>query len=425
MTAGFQGWKNYYPPADATVVKKIRAAGGIVLAKSSLSEFARGSGDNINSVLPGYTRNPYNTAFATGGSSGGNGAALAASFGVVGVGTDTLGSVRMPSAFNALAGLRPTVGLASRTGMVPLDSVRDTPGPMARTVVDMAILLDVIAGPDPEDVVTAAAQGHIPLTYTSALKKDALKGARLGVLRQIFNPEVTDARVIAHFQNTIAELKAAGAEVIDPFVVPDLDSLPRPIPNPPSRFKEDLTGWMAKHPGVPYPSIAAIVESRLLHPLHQPFLEDALAAKPVDQDPVAIEAAGNEQRYRDVFGRAMSAANIDAVVFPSSAQLPPINGDRNTQLLSEPKTTPNAGPTASSGGLAIVGIASAMQWPALSVPSGYMGEGLPQGLQILGRAWEEAKIIRYAYAYEQATRHRHPPATVPHLVGAKDAGRNR
>ena len=135
----------------------------------------------------------------------------------------------------------------------------------------MAILLDVIAGPDPEDVVTAAAQGHIPLTYTSALKKDALKGSRLGVLRQMFNPEVTDARIIAHFQNTIAELKAAGAIVIDPFVVPDLDSLPRPILNPPSRFKEDLIGWIAKHPGVPYASMAAIVESRLLRPLHQPY----------------------------------------------------------------------------------------------------------------------------------------------------------
>ena len=126
MTSGFQGWKNYYPPEDAPMVKKIRAAGGIILAKSSLSEFTRGIGDNINSVVSGFARNPYNTAFATGGSSGGTGAALAASFGVVGIGTDTGGSVRMPSAHNALAGLRPTVGLVSRSGMVPLNSVRDT-----------------------------------------------------------------------------------------------------------------------------------------------------------------------------------------------------------------------------------------------------------------------------------------------------------
>jgi Asp-tRNA(Asn)/Glu-tRNA(Gln) amidotransferase A subunit family amidase len=220
MTSGFQGWKNYHPPEDAPLVKKIRAAGGIILAKSSLSEFAMGGGDNINSVVSGFARNPYNTAFATGGSSGGTAAALAASFGVVGIGTDTGGSVRMPSAHNALAGLRPTVGLVSRSGMVPLNSVRDTPGPMARSVTDMAILLDVIAGPDPEDAATARAAVHLPPAYVAGLKKDALKGARLGVLRQVFTPAVADPRIIAHFESTLAELKAAGAEIVDPFGVP-------------------------------------------------------------------------------------------------------------------------------------------------------------------------------------------------------------
>ena len=185
MTSGFQGWKNYYPPADAPLVTKLRAAGGIILAKSSLSEFAYGIADNVNSVVSGFARNPYNTAFATGGSSGGSAAAVAASFGIVAIGTDTGGAVRMPSAYNALAGLRPTVGLVSRTGMVPLNSVRDTAGPIARTVVDMAILLDVISGPDPEDSVTARATGHRLQTYTAGLRRDALKGARLGVLRQV------------------------------------------------------------------------------------------------------------------------------------------------------------------------------------------------------------------------------------------------
>jgi len=190
MTSGFQGWKNYYPPEDAPLVKKIRAAGGIVLAKSTLSEFAMGGGDNINSVVSGFSRNPYNTAFSTGGSSGGTAAALAASFGVVGVGTDTGGSVRMPSAHNALAGLRPTVGLVSRMGMVPLNSVRDTPGPMARSVTDMAILLDVIAGPDPEDAATARTAGFLPSTYTSGLKTDALRGARLGCSGKSSRPQL-------------------------------------------------------------------------------------------------------------------------------------------------------------------------------------------------------------------------------------------
>jgi Asp-tRNA(Asn)/Glu-tRNA(Gln) amidotransferase A subunit family amidase len=412
MTSGFQGWKNYYPREDAPLVKKIREAGGIILAKSSLSEFARGIGDNINSVIPGFARNPYNTAFATGGSSGGTGAAVAASFGVVGIGTDTGGSVRAPSAHNALAGLRPTVGLVSRTGMVPLNSVRDTAGPMARAVTDMAILLDVIAGPDPEDLATMRAEGHRSSTYTTELKKDALKGARLGVLRQVFRPAITDPRIIAHFEITLAELKAAGAEIVDPFVVPEIDSIPRP-PQTPARFKDDLTKWIAKHPGVPFPSVKAIADSKLAHPLHQAALDEAAAARPVDADPETLEGLKNEQRYRDVFTAAMDSGKIDAVIFPTWAQLPAINGDRNTQLVAEPRPAPNAGPTALASSLTFV--ASSLQWPALSVPSGYLGEGLPQGLQILGRAWDEAKIIGYAYAYEQATHYRRPPATVPKL----------
>jgi amidase len=410
MTSGFQGWKNYYPSEDAPLVKRIRAAGGIILAKSSLSEFALGLGDNINSVVPGFARNPYNTAFATGGSSGGTGAALAASFGVVGIGTDTGGSVRAPSAHNALVGLRPTVGFVSRAGMVPLDSVRDTAGPMARSVADMAILLDVIVGSDPADSATARAEGH--RSPSSELKTDALKGARLGVLRQVFKPAVTDPRIIAHFEMTLAELEAAGAEIVDPFVVPELDSIPRP-PQTSAQFKDDLTKWIAKHPGVPFPSVKAIADSKLLHPLHQAFLDAAAAAKPVDEDSQTIEGRKNEQRYRDAFTAAMDAGKIDAVIFPTWAQLPQINGDRNTQLVAEPKPAPSAGPTAPGSSLTFVG--SALQWPALSVPSGYLGEGLPQGLQILGRAWDEGKIIGYAFAYEQATHRRRPPAATPPL----------
>ncbi len=415
MTSGFQGWKHYLPPTNAPMVTKLRAAGAIIIGKASLSEFARGGGDNINSVLSGFARNPYNTAFATGGSSGGTGASIAASFGVVGIGTDTGGSVRMPSAHNALAGLRPTVGLVSRTGVVPLDSIRDTAGPMARSVTDMAILLDVIAGADPADAATARSKGHIPPSYAALLKPDALKGVRLGVLRQVFNAKVADPRVIAHFEQTIAELKAAGATIVDPFTVPELDTIPRP-PQTPAQFKADLTYWISKHPGVPYPSMQQIADSKLVHPLHQVGMELAAIAKPVAEDADTIEGAKGEQGYRDGFTKAMNAAKVDALVFPTWAQLPAINGDRNTQLVDEPKPAPNAGPTALASSLTFVG--SAMQWPALSVPSGYLGEGLPVGLQILGRAWDEAKIINYAYAYEQATHYRRPPPTVPPLASS-------
>lgn len=422
MTSGFQGWKSYYPPSDAPLVAKIKAAGGIIIAKASLSEFARGGGDNINSVVAGFTRNPYNTAFATGGSSGGTGASIAASFGVVGIGTDTGGSVRMPAAHNALAGLRPTVGLVSRTGLVPLNSVRDTAGPMARSVADMAILLDVIAGADAEDGATSRSAGHIPKTYTAFLKRDGLKGARLGVLRQVFTAKVADPKIIANFDRTIAELKAAGAEIIDPFMVPELATIPRP-PQTQARFKDDLTKFIARHPGIPFPSVQAIADSKLVHPLHQQGFETAAAAKPVDVDPETIEGAKNEQRYREAFMKAMDAAKVDALVFPTWAQLPAINGDRNSQIGSDPQPAPNAAPTHLGSSLTFVG--SMLQWPALSVPSGFLGEGLPVGLQILGRAWDEAKIVQYAYAYEQATRHRRPPPTTPPLTAVVSATNSR
>jgi amidase len=411
MTSGFQGWKNYYPPSDAPLVAKIKAAGGIIIGKASLSEFTNGGGDNINSVLPGFARNPYNTAFATGGSSGGTGAAIASNFAMVGIGTDTGGSVRMPSAHNALAGLRPTVGLVSRIGIQPNDSVRDTAGPMARSVTDLAILLDALAGADANDPVTLNNKGHIPKSYTAGLKADALKGARLGVLRQVFTAKVTDPRIIANFNKTLAELKAAGAEIVDSFVVPEIDKLPR-APQTAARRKADMIKFLAAHPGIPYASPQAMADSHLAHPLHQPGLEAVAAAGPPETDEATIKGLEVEAAYRAAFTKAMDAAQIDAIIFPTWAQLPVINGDRNTQLMTD-EANPKGGVTGLGSSLTFVG--STLQWPALSVPNGYLGAGLPTGLQILGRAWDEAKIISYAYAYEQATHYRRPPASVPPL----------
>lgn len=414
MTSGFQSWKNYYPPSDAPLVAKIKAAGGIVIGKASLSEFTNGGGDNINSVLPGFARNPYNTAFATGGSSGGTGASIAANFAMVGIGTDTGGSVRMPSAHNALAGLRPTVGLVSRVGIQPNNSVRDTAGPMARSVTDMAILLDAIAGADANDPVSLNSKGHIPKTYTNYLKRDALKGARLGVLRQVFNTKVADPSIIAHFDETLAELRNAGAVIVEDFAVPEIDVLPR-APQTPARRKADMIKFLAAHPGIPYPSPQAMADSKLAHPLHQAGLEAVAAAGPPETDEATIKGLQTEAAYRVAFTKAMDAGKIDAVIFPTWAQLPVLNGDRNTQLMTD-EPNPKGGVTGLGSSLTFVG--STLQWPALSVPSGYLGQGLPVGLQILGRAWDEGKIIGYAYAYEQATHYRRPPASTPPLTVA-------
>lgn len=412
MTAGFQGWKNYYPPTDAPLVAKIKAAGGIVIGKASLSEFTRGGGDNINSVLAGYTRNPYNTAYATGGSSGGTGAAIAANFALLGVGTDTGGSVRMPAAHNALVGLRPTVGLISRTGIQPNNSVRDTAGPMTRTVTDMALLLDAMVGIDPADPATQRAKGNIPKTYRTSLRKDALAGARLGVLRQVFTAQTTDPRIIKNFEQTLKELRAAGAVIIDDFAVPEIQNLPR-APQTPARRKADMIQFIAAHPGIPYPSPQAIADSKLAHPLHQPGIEADAAAGSPQTDPETIKGLEIEAAYRAAFTKAMDEGKIDAVIFPTWAQLPVVNGDRNTQVMVD-TPNPKGGVTGLSSSLTFVG--STLQWPALSVPNGYLGQGLPVGLQILGRAWDESKIIGYAYAYEQVTHYRRPPASTPPLT---------
>ncbi len=409
MTSGFQGWKHYYPQADAPLAAKMKAAGALILAKASLSEFARGGADNINSVLFGYANNPYHPAYATGGSSGGTGAAIAASFAVVGIGTDTGGSVRMPAAHTALAGLRPTVGMVSRTGMVPLNSIRDTAGPMARTVRDMTILLEVIAGTDPEDTATVMADSLKPSSFVAGLSAGSLKGVRIGVLRQVISPERTDARVLAVFERALRELASAGAEIIDPMVVPELDSIPRP-PQTPARFKDDLTKFIAAHPGIPFPSPQEIARSGLLHPLHQPGFDLAADALPVDEDADTIVGRENELRLQAAFSRVFAEQGISLMVFPTWAQLPIRNGDRNTRITDDPTATPPL--TGSASSLTFVG--SALQWPAISVPMGYVGEGLPVGLQILGPAWADDRVVAAAYAYEQSTNHRvSPPHTPP------------
>lgn len=220
-TSGVALFRDFAPAKDAFLAARLRRAGAIILAKASLSELAPGTIDTINSVLPGFTRNPYNTAYASGGSSGGAGVAVAASLATVGVGTDTGSSVRSPASINNVVGVRPTVGLVSRTGVTRLISQRDTPGPLARTVEDVARLLDVMAGVDRDDARTADASPHVPQTYAAALDRNGLKGARIGVFRQTLTlPDGADAAVVASFDKAVSDLRAAGADVVDDFTVP-------------------------------------------------------------------------------------------------------------------------------------------------------------------------------------------------------------
>jgi Asp-tRNA(Asn)/Glu-tRNA(Gln) amidotransferase A subunit family amidase len=399
-TAGSSALIGWAPAKDATVVAKLRAAGAIVLAKTTMSEWARGGLDNINSVLPGFARNPYNTAYATGGSSGGTGAGLAASFGVVGLGSDTWGSIRNPASNNALVGLRPSWALVSRAGMVGLYDARDTAGPMARTVADLAALLDVIAGVDEDDPATAEAAGRIPSSYAAHLDAGGARGKRLGVLRRAFPPEASDPQIVGLVDRAVAELRRLGADIVDPFVVPEFAKFPA-RPHPASEVRAALERYLART-GPAFPkTLAEIVAAGKFHPLHEVGLKDTAVAPPPGEDPVVRRLEADEALMRRAYLAAMDRARIDALVLPVAAYPPKLNGDRNT--------TP-AGAT--------TWIASGLHWPAAVVPMGFTYEDLPSGLQIVGRPWSEPLLIGIAYAYEQATRHRKPPASTPALTAS-------
>jgi Asp-tRNA(Asn)/Glu-tRNA(Gln) amidotransferase A subunit family amidase len=393
-SASLLGW---VPERNASVIDKLQAAGAIILAKTSMSEWARGGFDNINSVLPSFARNPYNTAHATGGSSGGTAAGLAASFGVVGLGSDTWGSIRNPASNNALVGLRPSWALVSRAGMIGLYDARDTAGPMARTVTDLVALLDVIAGVDGADAATAEAEGHIAETYKAYLNPDGAQRKRIGVLRQAFPSDGSDPKVAALVERAVQDLRDAGAVIIDPFLVPAFAEFP-PRPHPASETRAALEAYLAKT-GAAFPkSLAEIVASGKFHPLHEAGLSASASAPPPGEDPILKRLEADEIRMREAYDAAMQNDNLDAFVLPVASYPPKLNGDRNV--------TP-AGAT--------TWIASGLHWPAAVVPMGYTHEDLPSGLQIVAAPWSEPALIEIAYAYEQASRHRRPPRTVPPL----------
>jgi Asp-tRNA(Asn)/Glu-tRNA(Gln) amidotransferase A subunit family amidase len=402
-TDGSLSLKGYMASKDAFQVKRIREAGAIVLAKSNMAEFAFSPYETVNSILPGYTRNPYALDRVTAGSSGGTAAAVAASFGAVGLGSDTGNSIRGPSSHQALVGIRSTMGLTSRGGVVPLNLSADIAGPMARTVTDAVAVLQVVAGEDPDDPVTAAGRGHVDADYSRYLVRDGLRGARIGVLRQAYESPTLDPEVRDLFAAAIEDLKAQGATVVDPIMIEGLDQKRGAQTGTCTPFKFDLNRFLAARADrVPVKSLEEIIQSRRFHP----STEHRLAtSQEVTQAPEENPACKSREEFRawlrEATLGAMAAARVDALIYPTWSNPPRLIGDLNTphgdnsQLFS-----PSTG------------------FPAITVPMGYLRGGvLPSGLQILGRPWSEGVLIRLAYAYEQATRHRRPPTTVPPLRG--------
>src|SRR5881409_2791696 len=259
-TYGSVIFKDFVPRRDATIATKMKQAGAVIIGKTTMGEFAAGY---LGSAF-GIARNPYDPGRSPSGSSSGTGAGIAANFATVGIGEDTGGSVRGPAAFNSLVGLRPTVPLVSRFGMMPATPSQDTLGPIARTVKDAALLLDVIAGYDTNDPVTAYAAGQVPPTYTAFLNRDGLRGARLGVIREPFDPKTDTAsddykKVKVVVDKALADMNRLGAEVIDPVTIPDLkDRLKKTFDDNLFETEQAINGYLAKHPNAPAKTLREI-----------------------------------------------------------------------------------------------------------------------------------------------------------------------
>jgi amidase len=385
---------------DAFQVKKIKDAGAIVLAKSNMAEWAFSPNETVNSILPGYTKNPYALDRVTAGSSGGTAASVAASFAAAGLGSDTGNSIRGPSSHQALVGIRSTMGLTSRAGVMPLNLLADIAGPMARTVEDAVTIFQVVVGSDAADPVTAAAAAHLPQNYAASLVKDGLKGARIGVLRFAYERDTTDPEIVQVFMRAVDDLKNAGATIIDPGVIEGLSDIRRqPNSGPCMGFKYDINRYLAGHGDrVPVKSLAEIIKSRRFHPSVQLRLEQA--EEGIVNGPES-DACKAEMAYRAQVAAAvtktMDAQKIDAWVYPTWSNPPRLIGDLNTP-----------------GGDNSQFFSPTTGFPAIQVPMGYTRGGrLPAGITFFGRAWAEPTLIKLAYAYEQATHHRRPPISTP------------
>lgn len=385
---------------DAFQVKRVKEAGAIVLAKSNMAEWAFTPYETLSSILPGYTKNPYALDRVTAGSSGGTAAAVAASFGAVGFGSDTGNSIRGPSSHQALAGIRSTMGLTSRAGVMPLNLLADIAGPMARTVADAVAVFQVIVGEDPDDPATVAARGRATEDYLAALQRDGLRGARIGILRQAYERDTTDPEIVDVFMKAVEDLRLAGATIVDPATV-DLDGIRRqPGAGPCMGFKYDINRYLASHGDkAPVKSLAEIVKSGRYHPTVQRRLEQAEQGS---ENGPESEACNAEQAYRDqvraAVTKTMDALKLDAFVYATWSNPPRLIGDLNTPHGDNSQFfSPTTG------------------FPSIQVPMGYTRGVLPAGITFLGRAWSEATLIKLAYSYEQHTKHRRPPAATPPL----------
>lgn len=388
-SAGSIALAGHQPAQDAFVVRKLREAGAIILGKANMHELAAGV-TNISS-FGGQTRNPYDLARCPGGSSGGTGAAVAASFGALGWGSDTCGSIRIPAAFGSLFGLRPTMGLFSRDGIVPLALTQDVPGPLARTVTDLAIGLDATSGEDANDAATRLGARARP-RFVDSLRVDALRGARIGIFAPYFR--TADADVADTIRAAARSLEALGAEVVE-VAMPDFDALIAGSSAIILETKFDLRDYLARPGGAPVHSLREILDRGLYHV--------ALEARHRAADTASARDSESHQRViaKQAVVRArvvalLDSLKLDAIAYPTSTRKPVLAGD------------PQLGGTCA--------LSAQTGLPAITMPAGFTADGLPTGLELLGRPFSDARLVAFAYAFEQAGARRRAPPAAPALV---------
>jgi amidase len=405
-SAAFDG---YVPTADATVVARLKRAGAIVIGKTALPDFA--ASWHGHSSRSGITRNPYDLARDPGGSSGGTAVAVAAGLAVAGIGTDTGGSIRVPASFCGLVGLRPTPGLISRAGAMPLVSEQDSPGPMTRSVTDAALLLDVLAGRDPGDPLTASdsdSGARRPHSYTATLARGALSSARLGVLRVPFSQhsDPREAEVDAVFEAALADLRLADTEIVDQVEIQGLaeDLIETFFYFAQSRH--DINEFLATR-SAGHIEFADIVSAGKIWPTM--VLLYGMAAGPTDPylDPTYGRKRARRQSLIQKIAGLFADYQLDALIFPDVRIAAPLRADIEAGRWEEAAEGVNHPDRAPFPVNTLLAAQACL--PAITVPAGHTPAGLPVGLEFMGLRYSETTLLRLAFDFESVTHHRRPP----------------
>ncbi|MDR3559974.1 MAG: amidase family protein [Negativicutes bacterium] len=391
-SAGSLALKDHYASKDAFVVQRLRQAGAIILGKTNMTEWANWTSTKMPggySSLGGQVLSAYDPSFPVRGSSTGSAVAMSANFAAAAIGTETSGSIIHPAYWASVVGLKPTVGLVSRSGIIPIAPSQDTAGPITRTIADAAMMLNVLAGVDPTDPVTFTAAGNIPKDYTAFLKKDGLRGARIGVSRQLFG-QMSDEQVVL-FDRVLKEMADAGAEIVDPAVMPLDELLATTWPDSKTmlyEFKPAINNYLkGVESYIPVHSLSDVVsfnnqdtEKRARY--GQNILERAELTSGSLTEPEYIKERIRDLRLtRDAIDFTLRKYNLDAIIFP------PMNNTMISGVILEAR----AG------------------YPAITVPAGYLQDGKPFAFMLTASAWQEPKLISLAYGYEQKAQHRKPP----------------